>query len=278
VTAIDSTILCQSVEQVAKRAGEMLSNYFQRLGTITIEHKSSNVDLVSQADRDAEESIHRELTAIDPTIGFIGEETETTGMGESGLAWVVDPLDGTSNFLSGLPQWCVSIALCNAKLAPQLGVVHAPPLGNTWTAVLGKGAYRDGQPISVRRDPPGGGLQNTMLATGFPYDICASEDHATMDYFVQMQRRFHKIRRMGSAAIDLALVADGTFDGMWEQRLSPWDTAAGMLLVTEAGGSVVRFDGTPYRPGDPDMLVAATDELLTEIQAVLSGTTTGQIS
>lgn len=268
--ALDLALLSKSAAAAARFAGDLLSSYFKRVSSLTIEQKSSNVDLVSKADREAEDLIRRELYAIDSTIGFIGEESEATDVGESGMSWVVDPLDGTSNYLSGLPQWCVSIALCNADLEPKLGVVHAPLLGKTWTAVSGAGTYLNEKPVNVRLEPPGGGLRNAMLATGFPYDIGTKGDHVTLDLFVRMQLHFHKIRRMGSAAIDLALVADGTFDGMWEQRLSPWDTAAGILLVTEAGGQVARFNGSPYRPGNPDLLVAATAVLFDEMLLVLS--------
>ncbi len=270
VPAQDLTLLSKSVAAAATHAGTLLGSYFQDLSSLAIEQKSSNVDLVSKADRDAEDLIRRELYAIDSTIGFIGEESEGADVGESGMSWVVDPLDGTSNYLSGLPQWCVSIALCDAGLEPKLGVVHAPLLGKTWTAVRGAGTYLNDKPVSVRLEPPGGGLRNVMLGTGFPYDIGAKGDSVALDRFVRMQLHFHKIRRMGSAAIDLALVADGTFDGMWEESLSPWDTAAGILLVTEAGGHVARFNGSPYRPGDPDLLVAATATLQDEMYVVLS--------
>jgi myo-inositol-1(or 4)-monophosphatase len=260
VNSDDLHSLVPQVSLAAQAAGELLLGYFQRIGNHQIDSKSSSVDLVSIADQSAEAMLKHSLGAILPPAGFIGEESSPTP-GAAELSWVVDPLDGTSNFLAGLPIWSVSIALCDANLQPQLGVIHAPLLGRTWQAVRGGGAWQFGTPLKVRTTPPGGGLHNAMLATGFPYDVCGELGQANISYFCHMQRTFHKIRRLGSAAIDLAFVAEGTFDGMWELALSPWDTAAGCLLVTEAGGLVQRISGAGYVPGDADLLAAATDEL-----------------
>jgi len=245
----------------ADLAAKRLIGYFNQLDLAVIENKSSQVDLVSTADKEAEQLVFDFLTDKVPEYGFIGEEST---QGDKELAeynWVVDPLDGTSNFLCGVPFWSVSIALCDADLQPVVGTVYAPLLGKTWTAIKGLGARMNGAPMQVRQHPPGGGLENAMLATGFPYDTCSGGLNTNLDNFAAMQSRFHKIRRMGSAAIDLGLIAEGTFDGMWELKLSAWDTAAGILLVSEAGGLLSRFDGTHYTPGDIDLLVAATPEL-----------------
>lgn len=247
--------------QAAHRAGHLLAAYFHRLDLAQIHCKSTPVDLASTADDEAEQLIRDLFTSKTPQFGFIGEESGTTQGTDNEYCWVVDPLDGTSNFLCGLPMWSVSIALCTPDLLPVVGVVHSPVLNRTWTAVLGMGTELNGSPLTVRPHPPGGGLSNAMLATGFPYDICTGGKHTNLDNFNAMQSQFHKIRRMGSAAIDLAFVAEGIFDGMWELKLRPWDTAAGVLLVTEAGGLVSRFDRSPFTPGDVDLLVAATPEL-----------------
>jgi len=224
----------------AHRAGELLTAYFRRVELADIEHKSTAIDLVSQADRDSEDLLRTLLPADSEGIGFIGEETSGSRMdGQQDLNWVVDPLDGTSNYLAGLPIWAVSIALCDMtgpQPAALAGVVHAPLLGRTWTAAVDQGAHLNGAPIQVRHEPPGGGLDNAMLATGFPYNLAADGSGTNLSNFCRMQQRFHKVRRLGAAAVDLALIADGTFDGMWELSLQLWDVAAGMLLIREAGG------------------------------------------
>lgn len=253
----------------AIKAGEYLVGCQTQLSQLEITSKTSNVDLVSEADSNAQDMIQAQLEASFPDLGFIGEESVEAQLGKSGLAWVVDPLDGTSNFLSGLPIWAVSIGLCDDAMAPIVGVVHSPMLGKTWAALKGHGATLNAKPIQVRQEPPGGGLINSMLATGFPYDICSDTVGQAIEHFAAIQTVFHKVRRMGSAAIDMAYLAEGLFDGMWETKLKPWDTAAGLLLVQEAGGIVTRFDGSPYTPGDADMLGAATAELAAKLREVL---------
>jgi len=178
------------------------------------------------------------------------------------LFWCVDPLDGTSNFLCGLPLWAVSIALVRSDLLPLLGVIVAPLLGKVWAGAHKCGATCNGQRIAVRREPPGGGLHNAMLATGFPYDVTTASENHNIDYYATMQRQFQKIRRLGSAAIDLAYVAEGTFDGMWELKLKPWDSAAGLVIAHEAGALTCTLEGLPYIPGDISLVAASTPQLL----------------
>jgi myo-inositol-1(or 4)-monophosphatase len=224
----------------AHRAGDLLTAYFRRVELADIERKSTAIDLVSLADREAEELLRSQLPGDSEGIGFIGEESSsgrTTATHD--LSWIVDPLDGTSNYLAGLPIWAVSIALCDltgTQPVALAGVVHAPLLSRTWTTAVGHGAHLNGAPIRVRSEPPGGGLQNAMLATGFPYNLAEDDSGTNLSNFCRMQQRFHKVRRLGAAAVDLAFVADGTFDGMWELSLQLWDVAAGMLLIREAGG------------------------------------------
>lgn len=257
--------------RAAHLAGTGLTNYFGKLSHSHVSSKSSPVDLVSIADRESEEVLRAELRLVLPAAGFIGEESpEAEVVTESGLVWIVDPLDGTSNYLAGLPIWSISVALCTLDFTPLLGVVYSPPLNKTWTAVRGTGAYVNGELMHVRTEPPGGGLNNAMLATGFPYDVSLGRSSSTIAYYSKMQARFHKIRRLGSAAIDLAYVAEGIFDGMWESRLREWDTAAGLLLVLEAGGLCEQLDGKPYVPGSADMLAAASPQLLAQMRWVLA--------
>jgi len=252
-------------------AGTLLLDYSRRIDASSIESKTSNVDLVSAADREAENLIRHELDAATPGFGFIGEESARGEDPASELSWVVDPLDGTSNYLCGLPIWSVSIALCQRHAAdylPLVGVVYAPPLEKLWSAAAGQGAALNGEPIRVRAEPAGGGLHNAMIATGFPYSINADDSSSNLANFSRMQRRFHKIRRLGSAAVDLAFVADGTYDGMWELGLKLWDISAGRLLISEAGGEFEMLIGQGTRP-DVHILAAASFELLIEMRRVL---------
>jgi myo-inositol-1(or 4)-monophosphatase len=233
--------------------------------------------LVSQADRGAEELLRQALAAALPEAEFVGEESFDNAKWQAGLradfAWVVDPLDGTSNYVCGLPVWSTSIALCHitteGRFDPLLGVIHAPHFDRLWHASRGGGTWLGPRQLKVRPEPPGGGWHNSMLATGFPYDVAEGHRWSNLEQYGRMQRRFQKIRRMGSAAIDCAFVAEGVYDGMWEFKLAPWDAAAGMLLIEEAGGLISRFDGSPYWPGDLDMACAATPELLSRMLGIL---------
>jgi myo-inositol-1(or 4)-monophosphatase len=219
------------------------------------------------------------LKAVLPEADFVGEESFDSAAWQAGLrselAWVVDPLDGTSNYVCGLPVWSISLALCQVtpegRFDPLLGIVNCPPLRRLWHATKGGGAWLGGAMVEVRKEPPGGGIHNAMLATGFPYDVAEQHPWSNLEQYSRMQRRFQKIRRLGSAAVDCALVAEGTYDGMWEFKLQPWDAAAGLLLIHEAGGHVSRFDGSTYWPGDLDMACAATPELLQKMLTYLRG-------
>jgi myo-inositol-1(or 4)-monophosphatase len=259
--------LVDGVRVAALEAGNLLAKYQSHIELTSIESKSSAVDLVSAADKRSEDLLRERLGQLLPSAGFIGEESPFPDLSRHELFWCVDPLDGTSNYLCGLPVWSVSIALVDAQLSPQLGVVHAPPWNRTWTGYLGGGAKCNGRAVRVRPEPPGGGLPNAMLATGFPYDV--TQGGANIEYYSVMQSRFQKIRRLGSAAIDLALVAEGTYDGLWELKLAPWDAAAGLLLVREAGGAVATIDGADYVPGHPSIVAAATPQLLAHILELL---------
>jgi myo-inositol-1(or 4)-monophosphatase len=250
---------------VAVEAGEQLRQAQGAIEAVAIQSKSASVDLVSNADEDAERLIRAGLSRVLPSAGFIGEESPMPDLAAHDLFWCVDPLDGTSNFLCGLPLWAVSIALVTPQLQPILGVVRAPLLNKTWAGANGLGATCNAVPIQVRVEPPGGGLQNSMLATGFPYDVTTASENHNIDYYTTMQRRFQKIRRLGSAAIDLAYVAEGTFDGMWELKLKPWDSAAGLVIAHEAGALTCTLEGKPYTPGDISLVAASNTVLLEEI-------------
>ena len=201
--------------------------------------KSTATDMVSDADREAEGAIAELLAAERPDDALLGEE----GAGErgsSGRRWVVDPLDGTTNYLYGFPAWCVSVALEDAD-GGVAGVVHDPWRGETFRAARGAGAELDGRPIHVRDHAD---LATALVATGFGYD---PERRATQaEVLRRVLPRIRDIRRAGAAALDLAWLAAGRLDGYYERGLNPWDWAAGSLIVTEAGGWVEPLQGEPF--------------------------------
>jgi myo-inositol-1(or 4)-monophosphatase len=211
--------------------------------------KSSETDPVSDADRAAEELIAAALAAERPDDGLLAEEGSHADSG-SGRRWVVDPLDGTVNFLYGFQAWCVSIAVEDAD-GGLAGVVHDPLHGETFAALRGRGATLNGAPLAVR---DGDRLEVALIATGFGY---AAERRAWQaDLLTRILPRVRDIRRGGAAALDLAWVAAGRLDGYYEFGLKPWDWAAGRLLVEEAGGAARAFGG------DPPGLAAAGPRLL----------------
>ncbi|MEQ8833612.1 MAG: inositol monophosphatase family protein [Miltoncostaeaceae bacterium] len=244
---------------VARRAGALL---LERFGTPArgVEAKSSRTDLVSDADRDAEELIVSALRAARPGDGLLGEEGAGS-RGTSGLRWVIDPLDGTTNFLWGIPQWAVSIAVEDQD-GPLAGVVFDPCRGELFGAARGDGADLDGAVLRLGDGPP---LAEALIATGFNYDRGERERQAgRMPGVIPAVR---DIRRMGAAALDLAWVAAGRVDGYFETGLQPWDRAAGALIVAEAGGVVRELPASPGGVGPctlaaPASLAEALEDLV----------------
>ena len=216
-------------------------------------------DFVSEVDLAAEARILDVLTAALPGLTLLAEETAATTpptVAGRGLTAVIDPLDGTTNFLHGVPEYAVSIALLQDG-DPIASVVHAVPRAEIFTAVRGGGAWLHDEPIRVSAitDP-----QRALIGTGFPF-----KDPADIPpYQAQMSRVMAGVagvRRPGAASLDLASVACGRFDAFWENRLGAWDFAAGMLLVTEAGGRVTTCDGAPLRPTGPSSVLAGNPEM-----------------
>lgn len=235
------------------------------------DHKRARVDLVTRFDRESEALLRETLSRTTPFPVVGEEEGGEPARGAQAATWYVDPLDGTTNFVHGHPFWCVSVGLL-AETGPLLGAVVAPSLRIEWTGVAGDGAYRNGARCSVSDV---GLLDDALLATGFPYDRRTSDDN-NFDAFVAIKKKCQAVRRCGSAAIDMCLVADGTYDGYWEKKLGPWDVAAGSAIVLAAGGRVTDYAGRPadVRKGD----VVATNghihaELVAELGAVLSAPT-----
>jgi myo-inositol-1(or 4)-monophosphatase len=219
----------------AQAGGRVLLGHFRKLDPATITEKTKN-DVVSAADRDAEAAIRAELDFRFPQYGFLGEETG--GSGNADIRWIVDPLDGTLNFVQGFPHWCVSVALWDAE-GPVVGCVLDPLRDDCFLAVRGQGATWNGKPMRVSQQP---GLDGAFLATGFAYQL-GDRWPAFNAALGRVFPRAKGIRRAGSAALDLAHVACGIFDGYFELGLKPWDLAAGALLVQEAGGVITDWDG-----------------------------------
>jgi myo-inositol-1(or 4)-monophosphatase len=202
-----------------------------------VEHKSA-IDLVTSYDRDSERFLRATLSAKTP-FAIVGEEEGgQRARGERAPTWYVDPIDGTTNFVHGHPFFCVSIGLLMGT-RPVLGAVVAPALATEWTGAIGTFARRNGEACAVSHV---GSFDDALLATGFPYDRRSSDDN-NFDAFVAIKKRVQAVRRCGSAALDLCLVADGTYDGYWERKLKCWDLAAGAAIVRSAGGRVSTFDG-----------------------------------
>ncbi len=219
----------------AQAGGEVLLPYFRKLEPGSITEKTKN-DYVSDADRASEAAIRAELDRRFPQYSFLGEETGS--FGQNSRLWIVDPLDGTLNFVQGFPHWCVSVALWDAD-GPVVGCVWDPLREDLFVATRGEGATWNGQPMSISAQT---GLDGAFLATGFAYQL----GERFRLYSRALEATFYRakgIRRAGSAALDLAHVAAGIYDGFFEMGLQKWDMAAGVLLVQEAGGLISDWQG-----------------------------------
>jgi myo-inositol-1(or 4)-monophosphatase len=227
----------RTAEHLAREAGELLMSRFGRRQQI--EYKGA-IDLVTDADRASEDLLVDRLKAAYPDHSIMTEEGNSLRTSSS-LTWVIDPLDGTTNFTHGFPFFCVSIALASSG-RPMVGAVYHPSLNEMFTVIRGGGARVNGTPLTVSGRPA---MTESLLATGFPYDIREGKE-TNLEYFAAFAVRARAIRRAGAAALDLCYVAAGRFDGFWELKLHPWDIAAGSLMVEEAGGRTTDFSGGPY--------------------------------
>lgn len=232
---------------LAREAGAVLKDRFGRKHDIDYK---GEIDLVTEADRLSEDVLTGGIRRAFPDHGILAEESAELDS-RSEYRWIIDPLDGTTNYAHGYPMFCVSAALeKNGEIV--LGVVHHPLLDETFVAEAGKGAYLNGRRLAVSTVPT---LSRSLLATGFPYDLRTNPDN-NLNYFVAMATRAQAVRRGGSAALELAYTAAARFDGFWELRLKPWDTAAGCLMVREAGGIVTDLNGGPHRLDSPHVLAS----------------------
>ena len=241
--------------EIAREAGARLREFLAQ--GVETEYKG-DVDLVTVADRTVEKLIRERLGEAFPEHGIYGEEGTRERM-EGEFRWYVDPLDGTTNFAHGFPQFCVSMGLERrpAGLKPEedgtlvAAVIYDPTRDELFTAEQGRGAWLNGKPIHASHTPE---LAEALLATGFP----SRKRHASpnIHFYQEFTLRSHGVRRAGSAALDLAYVACGRMDGFWEFNLNPWDTAAGILLVIEAGGRVTDFSGKAFRLDSREILAS----------------------
>ncbi len=221
--------------KAARQAGNIIVRSLDRLDTINVDSKGTN-DFVSEVDRRAEEAIVRIIRQSYPDHAILAEESGASAGND--FCWIIDPLDGTTNFLHGFPQFAVSIALANKGRLEQ-AVIYDPVSEELFTASRGAGAFCNQRRLRVSQTR---GLEGSLLGTGFPYRDFAHLD-TYLACFKSLLLKTAGIRRPGSAALDLAFVAAGRLDGFWEAGLKPWDMAAGVLLIREAGGLVSDFSG-----------------------------------
>lgn len=229
--------LLQEATRLVQTTGSWILEQQSALAGLDVLDKGLN-QLVSRVDREAEQQLVTGLSHLFPGAGFITEEATVAQQQQEAYTWIIDPLDGTTNFLHGLPMFSVSVALAKGSEL-LMGIVDVPALGETFTAQKGGGAFLNNNPIRVSERKQ---LAHALLATGFPYT-----EFTQLPAYLEVLHRFMKetrgLRRMGSAAIDLAYTACGRFDGFFETGLAPWDVAAGILLVEEAGGLSSDFSG-----------------------------------
>jgi myo-inositol-1(or 4)-monophosphatase len=256
---------------IAREAGALLLDHFHK--KLKIEYKGE-ADLVTAADRASEALIRQRIREQFPSHDVLGEEQGLNDQG-SDYRWYVDPLDGTTNFAHGYPVFCVSLALeCrnlehSSSAVRIAAVVYDPTRDELFSAEQGRGAHLNGKPIRLSNTTQ---LKECLVATGFPSH--KRHKNPNIYFYHQITLRTHGVRRAGSAALDLCTVACGRFDGFWEFNLNPWDTAAGVLIVEEAGGRVSRFDGSPFQLDSRETVASnglVHDALLDEFREIFAG-------
>jgi myo-inositol-1(or 4)-monophosphatase len=221
--------------KAARRAGTIINRASQNLDILAVTEKTAN-DYVSEVDRAAEDAIIRVLREAYPTHAVLAEESGASGKSE--FQWIIDPLDGTTNYLHGFPQYAVSIALMHKDVLSQ-AVIYDPVRNDLFTASRGRGAYLNDKRLRISKRTK---LQQSLIGTGFPFREFSQID-TYLAMFRDLTQKTSGLRRAGAATLDLAYVAAGRLDGFWEFGLSPWDMAAGSLLITEAGGLVGDLEG-----------------------------------
>ena len=228
--------------RAARRAGDLIVRNVDRVPSLDVRSKSRN-DFVSEIDQAAERDIIETIRRSHPDHGFLGEESGRSGGDE--FVWIIDPLDGTTNYLHGFPTFAVSLA-CEYRGRLEHGVIYDPMRQELFTTSRGDGAQLDGKRIRVSKQA---GLEGALIGTGFPYRANARWIDEYLAMLKAVMQQTAGIRRPGAASLDLAYVAAGRIDGFWEIGLNAWDTAAGTLLITEAGGHIGTLSGGEYRQG-----------------------------
>jgi myo-inositol-1(or 4)-monophosphatase len=247
--------------RAARRAGEVIIRSLNRLESLTVASKGRN-DFVTEVDHAAEHEIISTIRRHYPQHAFLAEESGASG--ESDTVWIIDPLDGTTNFMHGFPVFAVSIA-CQIKGRLEHAVVYDPMRGELFTASRGAGAHLENHRLRVSKART---LEGSLLATGFPYRADSQHADAYFAMLKAVSQHAAGVRRPGAAALDLAYVAAGRVDAFWEFGLSAWDTAAGTLLVQEAGGRIGTLTGGEYR--QQGHIVAGTPKVYTALLEVIA--------
>jgi myo-inositol-1(or 4)-monophosphatase len=249
--------------EAAKAAAALIDKYYGK--KFSVRHKGE-INLVTEVDEKCQRLIVKTIHEYFKKDAILAEEGDLSTTADSPRRWIVDPIDGTTNFAHGYPRFCVSIAFEQERVV-QCGVIHDPSMKEVFHAVRGKGAFVNKKRLKVSSITS---LKQALLVTGFPYDL---DDPKTnnVPLFLHMLRKAQAIRRDGSACLNLAYIAAGRFDGFWELGVNPWDIAVGLLLIEEAGGKTSHFSGRPAKVTD-NLIVAGNPEiyreLLHEVQAV----------
>jgi len=253
------TVTLNALEKIVRTAGDLALTHFNDLQHLEISQKSPR-DFVTAADVAVEKYLQNTLSKQFPDYGFWGEESGKKD--DQAQRWVVDPIDGTHSFAKGQYYWSISVALeVNGELL--VGAVYAPALDDYYCAAQGKGAFKNGKRIKVSNEPE---LANSMIGTGFAC-LRSYLEKNNLERFCRVAQRTTGQRRLGSAAMDLCLVADGQLDAFWEQELNLYDIAAGALIVREAGGTVTNFKGEPGI--DPKQILVSNGKVLAELLALM---------
>lgn len=259
---MNNSFLLEIATKAALHAGEILRSGFD---TAFERHAKSGIhNIVTEYDTRCEEYIVRSLSAATPGASFWAEERGEY-FTDSPLTWVIDPLDGTVNFAHSIPIFCVSIgAMVNGSLVA--GVIYNPMLDELFCATQNNGATLNGKPIKVSQTST---LAESILVTGFPYNVNTNPKNC-LQTFTEIVGRGLPVRRLGSAALDLAYVAAGRFDGFWEVQLQAWDMAAGALIVQEAGGTVTHYNTSDFTLGH-NSIIATNSTIHRELQSIIKG-------
>ena len=245
---------------IARAAGDMLARELDNPHTVELK---GAINLVTEMDKRSEDMIMAALTKAFPDFTLRAEEGSIHEAKER-FVWYIDPLDATTNYAHRLPVFCVTMGLAEDDI-PICGVTYNPMGNELFTAVKGEGAWLGERRLKISDTKE---LTNALLATGFPYDIRESE-YDNLDHFARFAKKARAIRRMGSAALDLAWTAAGRFDGFWEMKLSPWDCIAGALMCQEAGGITTDYSGNPFNPLK-GQVIAANPTLHPQIAAIVA--------